>query len=61
MRLKRANHLVMFTQNVLLVRLLAVVSFALCWIPAGGHLFELANKVFAKACRASARLTSAHR
>jgi len=38
----------MFAQNVLLlkwVRLLAVVSVALCVIPAGAHLFEFANKM----------------
>jgi hypothetical protein len=38
----------MITQNVMLLkwmRLLAVVSVALCLIPAGAHLFELANKI----------------
>jgi len=39
----------MFTQNVILlkwVRLLAVVGVALYSIPAGAHLFELANKMY---------------
>ena len=39
----------MFTQNVILLkwaRLLAVVSVALYLIPAGAHLFELANKIY---------------
>ena len=39
----------MFTQNVILLkwaRLLAVVSVALYLIPAGAHLFELANKMY---------------
>jgi hypothetical protein len=37
----------MFTQNVILLkwaRLLAVVSVALCLIPSGAHLFELAKQ-----------------
>jgi hypothetical protein len=39
----------MLTQNIILlkwVRLLAVVSVALCLIPGGAHLFELANKIY---------------